>query len=448
VATLPEEILDRGPSSKFAFAIVAEIFQISAEIGCLVRPSMRPGIGIRLLVPLRWGADVLIDRYIFRNTFGAFVIVLVSLTSVIWVTQALRDIDLITNQGQSLWAFLGITSLIIPTLIFIIAPISLVIAATHTLNKLSSDSEIIVMNAAGMPPWRLFRPFLAVSLAVAAIVLLTDAYLSPEGLRQLRRFLVAARANLVTNIIKPGGFNNLQNGLTFHLRERQPNGLLLGIFVDDRRDPKERATFIAERGEILEDERGTFLVMENGSVQRREVVQRDPTIVRFTRYAFDLSQFSGATPTIRYTARERYLWELMFPAADDPVLKGGPGQFRAEFHDRLAAPIYPIAFMVITFAYLGAARTTRKSRAMSVVGLVAAVGLLRIIGYASVIAGVATPAALLAPYLAFLATFSLGLYAIRKGVVIEPPTFAINATTVLVDTLTRRPAQARDGVGA
>jgi lipopolysaccharide export system permease protein len=390
----------------------------------------------------------LIDRYIFRTTFGAFLIILVSLTSVIWITQALRDIDLVTNQGQSVFAFLGITSLIIPTLILIIAPISLVIAASHTLNKLSTDSEIIVMNAAGMPPWRSFRAYLAVALAVAAIVLVMDAYLSPKGLRELRRMFIEARANLVTNIVRPGGFNNLQNGLTFHMRERQPNGLLLGIFVDDRRDPKERATFLAERGEIRENERGTFLVMETGSIQRQEAAKRDPTIVSFDRYAFDLSQFSGGTPTIMYTARDRYLWELMFPDVDDPLLKTAPGQFRAELHDRLAAPIYPIAFIVITFSYLGAPRTTRQSRAMSVVGVIAAVGLLRVIGYASVIAGINTPAAFLAPYLAFVLTFGLGLYAIFQGVVIEPPVFVTNAITALTEMLTRRLAQTPDGIGA
>ena len=103
-----------------------------------------------------------IGRYIFRTTFGAFLVVLVSLTAVIWVTQALRDIDLMTNQGQTILVFVGITGLIIPLLILVIAPIALVIAVAHMLNKLGTDSEIIVMNAAGMSPWRLFRPFLAV----------------------------------------------------------------------------------------------------------------------------------------------------------------------------------------------------------------------------------------------------------------------------------------------
>ncbi len=112
---------------------------------------------------LHWGTTRRmgsISRYIFRTTFGAFAIVLVSLTAVIWVTQALRDIDLMTSQGQTILVFVGITGLIIPLLVLVIAPIALLIAVAHVLNKMSTDSEIIVMNAAGMSPWILFRAFL------------------------------------------------------------------------------------------------------------------------------------------------------------------------------------------------------------------------------------------------------------------------------------------------
>ena len=91
-----------------------------------------------------------LSRYIFRTTFGAFLIVLVSLTAVIWVTQALRDIDLLTSQGQTVLVFIGITGMIVPLLVMIIAPIALLIAVVHTLNKMSTDSELIVISGAGV----------------------------------------------------------------------------------------------------------------------------------------------------------------------------------------------------------------------------------------------------------------------------------------------------------
>ncbi len=129
-----------------------------------------------------------IDKYIFRTTLASFALVLVSLTGVIWITQALRGIDLMTSQGQTIVTFLGVTSLVIPALVLIISPIALMIAIAHTLNKLATDSEIIVMNAAGFSPFRLLRPFLYATLAVAIMVAFISAYLAPDGMRRLKQW--------------------------------------------------------------------------------------------------------------------------------------------------------------------------------------------------------------------------------------------------------------------
>src|SRR6266700_4992052 len=129
-----------------------------------------------------------IDKYIFRTTLAAFAMVLVSLTGVIWITQALRQIDLMTSQGQTIVTFLGISSLVIPSLLGVIAPIALMIAISHTLNKLATDSEIIVMNAAGFSPFRLFRPFLYATCVVALLVAFIVAYLAPDGMRRLKQW--------------------------------------------------------------------------------------------------------------------------------------------------------------------------------------------------------------------------------------------------------------------
>lgn len=389
-----------------------------------------------------------IGRYIFKTTFGAFMLVLVSLTALIWVTQALRDIDLVTNQGQTVLVFIAITGLIVPLLVMVIAPIALMVAVVFVLNKLSTDSELIVMNAAGMSPWRLFRAFMALGVVVALLVLFIGAYLSPEGLRSLNKRIREARADFVTNVIQPGRFTtveaNQNGGLTFHIRERRSDGKLVGIFLDDRRDPKERSTVLAELGEIIENKEtgGTYLVMDNGSVQRHTTGQRDPNIVLFTSYAFDLSRFTAAPGAVRYGVRERYLWELFSPAPDDPVYVAQAPQFRAELHDRLMAPFYPIAFVIIAYAYLGAPRTTRQSRAMSLVGVVAWVGALRVVGFASTVFGTQIPAVLAVQYVAFLLTVGLGLWVISRGVVLEPPAFLTNAISTVTERITRRFAPA------
>jgi len=378
-----------------------------------------------------------ISKYIFRTTFGAFLVVLVSLTAVIWVTQALRDIDLMTNQGQTILVFVGITGLIIPLLVLVIAPIALLIAVAHTLNKMSTDSEIIVMNASGMSPWLLFRSFLSVAVAVSILVMAISAYFAPKGLRMLRDWLTEVRANVVSTIVQPGRFTSIESGVTIHIRERRSNGQLIGIMLDDRRNPAERITVLAEAGELLDNDNGTFLVLQNGIVQRHELKERDPAMVVFDRYAFDLSQFAGGPQAVKYSIRERYLWQLLFPDPKDPFYIEQPGQFRAELHDRLIAPLYPLAFVVIAFAYLGAPRTTRQSRTLSMVGAVGGVALLRLIGFGSTVFGATMPWMLPLQYLAVAGAFAFGFFVIRRGLILEPPAFISN----WIEALTQRIAQ-------
>ena len=386
-----------------------------------------------------------IDRYIFRTTLASFALVLVSLTGVIWITQALRGIDLMTSQGQTIVTFLGITSLVIPALVLVIAPIALMIAISHTLNKLATNSEIIVMNAAGFSPFRLFRPFFFATCVVATLVIFIAAFLAPDGLRRIKQWDAEITADVLTNILQPGRFAQLDQNLTIRIRERQPGGVLAGIFVDDRRDPKERVTIIADHGTVIKNEGGSYLVLEDGNLERFEAGKRDPALVAFARYAFDMSKFSNRGRDVALGIRERYLWELVSPSEDDPVFKQLSGQFRAELHDRFLAPVYPFAFAVLTFAFLGTPRTTRQSRNFSIGGSILAVFGLRMAGFACSVMTVKTPGMALVQYLMLFSAIGVGLWMIIGGIVVEPPAAlmeAINRSNARLARLFGRPATA------
>lgn len=379
-----------------------------------------------------------INGYIVRTTLGAFVLVLVSLTSLIWITQALREIDIMTSQGQTILVFLGVTSLAIPTLLLLIAPIAVALAAGHVLNKLAQDSEIIVMNAAGLPPAKLLRPFLIVALIVALFVAFLAAYLAPDGLRRLRQWDTEITADIVANILQPGRFTTIEQGLTLRIRERASGGTLRGIFVDDRRDANERISIIADRGTLVKNDTGTFLILERGSLQRFQANQRDPALVVFDRYAFDLSRFSNMAKAVPQSVRDRYIWDLLWPAADDKLYALRPGQYRSELHDRLLAPLYLISFVVITFAFLGAPRTTRQSRGFSIVAALVTILTMRITGFAlSVLASNSAFAAPLQYLMVASVTVAAGLI-IARGIVIEAPAQLTDRINAITERLTRR----------
>jgi lipopolysaccharide export system permease protein len=378
-----------------------------------------------------------IVRYMFRATMVAFLITVVSLTIVIWFTQAIRDFDLITTQRQTLFVFIGITGLIIPLLVMVIAPIALMLAAANVLGRLSSDSEIIVMNAAGVSPWRLLSPFLTAGLVVSLLVGVIAAYVSPLSLRKLQDWVAQVRADILTNIVQPGRFTTVGGNLTFHIADRRPDGLLVGIFVDDRRDPGEQSTYLAEQGEIVKNDNGSFLVLENGSIQRLEAGHRDPRIVTFDRYAFDLSKFATSPQNSVYGVRELYIWELMWPRPDDARYAKEGAQYRSELYDRLAAPLYPLAFAILTYLFLGPPQTTRQNRTLAMLALVGTASALRLTGFVSAVVGVRVPSVLGAQFVALFGVLAVGLWQISRGKSVEPAGVVTRIATAISERVAR-----------
>jgi lipopolysaccharide export system permease protein len=240
-------------------------------------------------------------------------------------------------------------------------------------------------------------------------------YLSPAALRELRNRITEIRTDLLTHIAQPGRFTPIGAGVTFHIAGRQADGLLLGIFIDDRRDPKEHTTILAQNGEVVKNGTGAFLLLENGSVQTVEAGQTDPRIVTFQRYAFDLSNFAGGPRNIVYSAHEKFFWDLF-----NPVDAQQHNDYRADIYDRLASPLYPIVFAVLAYMFLGPPQTTRQSRALAVVGMIGALTIVRLTGFVSVIVGVHMPIALSVQFVVIAGALVVGLWRISRGTAVEP----------------------------
>jgi lipopolysaccharide export system permease protein len=324
----------------------------------------------------------LIERYIFRISFSAFLACLLALTAVIWITQALRELDLVTGKGQTLLMFLIVTGLSLPALITVIAPVALFIAIIYTLNRLNGDSELIVMSAAGAPPQRILRPFLALATLVAVVVAFMTIYVMPASFQELRDLITKVRADFLANIVKEGQFSTLENGITFHYRERSGDALL-GIFMQDRREQGRTIVYLAERGQTVDLNTQSYLVLEKGSVHRQMPNSRDSSIVKFERYGFDLSALSREPTDTFYKPRERSTSQLLFPEGEDYYTKFLSGRLRAEVHERLSAWLYPLATMLIAFAALGEARTTRQGRGTAAAAAIVSIVALRIGAFAA-----------------------------------------------------------------
>jgi lipopolysaccharide export system permease protein len=322
-----------------------------------------------------------IERYVFRIACLAFLAGLFALTAVVWVTQALRQFDLLTSKGQTILVFLTMTGLTIPSLIAIIAPIALFTGVLYCLNKLNSDSELVVMSAAGVSPWTLLRPFLLLFTLVFGLVGWMTLAVMPSSFDLIQALTARIHADFIANFARPGAFSELESGFIFHYREHGADGSLRGVFMQDRRDPAHITSYIAERGRTIEKNGANYLVLDEGSYQR-PATGGDSAIVTFKDYTIDLTQFAHQEETSK-RPRERSTAELLTPDPNDQSMIRAAGRFRAELVDRLTSPLYAFVAGLIGFAALGEARTTRQGRGFAIAAAILGFSAVRLLGIAA-----------------------------------------------------------------
>src|SRR5687768_1133201 len=176
------------------------------------------------------------SKYIAKHLVHATLLITFSLTSIIWLTQALRFIDFIVNQGISIMVFLKLTTLLIPSLLLMILPPAMFCAILFVYNKMKTDSELVVLQAAGLNRWRLGLPALQVSAGMMVLAYVISLYLQPYSYGRFREMQAFLRDNYASILLQEGVFSSPVQGLTVFIRERNPQGTLYGILVHDNRD--------------------------------------------------------------------------------------------------------------------------------------------------------------------------------------------------------------------
>ena len=180
----------------------------------------------------------MIERYMLRQLVVVAALVTLTLTLAIWLTQSLRFVELIVNRGLSLHSYLYLTLLLLPSFLSLMLPVSLFTAVLFTYNKLITDSELIVLRAAGLGPFQLARPALLLASIVVLMGYVLSLYLLPWSYRQFKDLEFNVRTDYSAVLLKEGAFNNISAGITVYIRSREPDGELQGIL--DPRQPRAR----------------------------------------------------------------------------------------------------------------------------------------------------------------------------------------------------------------
>lgn len=285
-----------------------------------------------------------VDRYIFRQLAGALIAVTGGLTLLIWLIQSLRFVELVVNRGLSAFVFLRLTGLLIPSLVAVIVPITTFVVVQFVYQRLAGDRELTVMRAAGLSPFALARPALALSVLAMLAGFLLNLVIVPASLSDFREFQWEIRNRVVAFLLQEGVFTPISDDLTVYVRSRDRDGALRGIMVDDARQPNAHATILAERGRLVEGLSGPRVLLINGSRQEIDRQTGRLDVLTFSENTIDLSQATRGAAVRARDMTEMSLSELFDPS---PANVGDTAKWRAEGNKRLAGPFAALSYALV-----------------------------------------------------------------------------------------------------
>ncbi|MEO1000819.1 MAG: LPS export ABC transporter permease LptF, partial [Pseudomonadota bacterium] len=295
----------------------------------------------------------------------------------------LRIIDTVVNAGQSAGVFLEFTALLLPVVVGMILPIAAFAATLFLVNRLYSESELVVMMGSGLSALRLARPVAIFGMGVMIAVSVVTLYLMPTAARELKDRISSLRTEIANALIREGEFIHPGNGLTIYIRETNRQGEMAGIFLHDRSDPAQPVTYTAERAALVSDGETPRVVMFAGAAQQYDDEGRRISILDFETLVYDLSPFVRDDDDRRLKPSEYYIDTLIAPPREiwEPYGRG-KGYFTAEGHEQLSAPLYGLVLPLLGLAMVLLGGFQRRGFAARVVLAIVAGVALRVLGIA------------------------------------------------------------------
>lgn len=287
-----------------------------------------------------------LNLYIAKQILIGFLLISFSLMSIIWLTQSLRFVDLITNKGISAGLFAELTSLLMPRIFTILAPISLFAAILFVYNRMLSDRELVVMKAAGISPWDNAKPALLCGIVMALLNIWVMNFGIPMAENRFNDLQWQVKNDVSHLMFREGEFTTLQHGLTVFITTHEPDGSVGGILINDERNPKTKSTVSAELGRIVQTEKGPRIILVHGNRQEINRQNNQFSSILFDRYSVDF----GAKESKKKSeagVREKTLTELLTAASNPELSPKEVRRWIVEGNKRFTTPFLNIVFALI-----------------------------------------------------------------------------------------------------
>jgi lipopolysaccharide export system permease protein len=306
----------------------------------------------------------ILDRYLLRALIVPFAMGLGVFTSILLIVRILKLVELVVNRGVPIGQILLLFSYILPAFLEVTVPMALLLAILVAFGRLSSDSELIALRAAGISLYRLLIPVAGFALGIAMLTLGLSMYARPWGNSLLRTGLYDVIRTRAVAGIKPRIFNDEFSGLVIYVDHIQPaTDDLEGILISDTREPSLHNTVYAETGRLVPNEahHALTLRMEHGGIYSAGSQGHDYQDTRFTTYDITLD-LDTALAQLRNRSKDAS--EMTLPELREAIAAKA-AQHDAAFVERVEVQRkFSIPFACLVFAALGVPLGIQPSRSV------------------------------------------------------------------------------------
>lgn len=293
------------------------------------------------------------DRYMLSQLmvlFGFFSLVLVM---VYWINRAVVLFDQLIANGQSASVFLEFTALSLPAVIKLALPLSAFAASIYVTNRMTSESEMVAVEATGYSSFRIARPVLYFGLIVMVLMSALTHFLMPLSTARLDERRVEISQNMTARLLTEGKFIEPIDGVTFYIREISTEGELRDIFLSDNRNADSQVTYTADTAYLVKTDDAAQLVMINGLAQTLNTRTNRLFMTTFKDFAYNIDGFLQVTAREGRRAAELSTTELLRADAALQAETGESyGQLIARAHYRFAQSFMSVVAALLGFATL------------------------------------------------------------------------------------------------
>ena len=234
----------------------------------------------------------IIYRKLAQDYARCFLLVLFTISIIIWVLQAVNYLDFVTEDGHGFLVYFNYTLLSFPKVFSRIFPFAIFLAFTYTILKYENKNELVIFWNFGVKKIHFINFFIKLSFGFVLISILLNAVIAPYMQDKTISFIRSSDLDFFESILKPKKFIDIIENLTIYFDEIDRDGKFINIFLNDKSDQSSQITF-AKMGKIEIRGNKKVLVLKEGQT----INQINGKISKFTfsKTDFNISKFSTRT---------------------------------------------------------------------------------------------------------------------------------------------------------